>query len=302
MNLFRSLPILVTLTFLWLSAKPTAWLSAAPKMANPAPPVVITERPILGVIAPVPVEDRLAPKPQSKKKPSLDQRRQSARKAVAYRKLIASGVPCHVVQVDLKSPHIRLRAVRAQDLGANSRSFRSFVLQTQPIAAITGTFFDTASEAIICNLVRDGKLLESGGAGHTLSLSRTNRAEWMSTAGVAGGRHDWSQSEFAVSGGPTLIRDGFIQLDAHSEGFSDPGLFRSAPRAGIATTPQGKLLLITVNQNITLTRFAQVMRSLGAQDAMNLDGGSSTALYAGGRYLAHPKRKLTNVIMVTLRP
>lgn len=296
MNSFRSLPILVTLTFLWLSAKPTAWLSAAPKMVRPAPPVVLSERSI--EVAPLPVPR----KPVKQEKPSADQRRQSARKAVVYRKLVASGIPCHVVQVDLNSPQIRLRVVRAQDLGASSRTFRSFVVQTRPVAAITGTFFDTATEAIICNLVRDGRLLESGGAGHTLSLSSDNQAEWKSTAGIAGARHDWSRSEFAVSGGPTLIRDGFIQLDALSEGFSDPGLFRPAPRAGIATTPQGKLLLVTVNQSLSLSRFAQVMRALGAQNAMNLDGGSSTALYAGGRYLAQPTRKLTNVILVTIRP
>lgn len=302
MSFSRSLPVLVTITFLWLSAKPTALLSAAPKMAEPAPPVVVAEIPISGVIAALPVQVRSATKPPVRKKTTREQRRQSARKAVVYRKLIASGVPCHVVQVDLKSPHVRLRAVRAQDLGGTSRTFRSFVLQTRPMAAITGTFFDTASESIICNLVRDGKLIESGGTGHTLSLSSTNQVEWKSTAGIAGARHDWRQSEFAVSGGPTLIRDGFIQLNARSEGFSDPGLFRSAPRAGIATTPQGKLLLVTVNHNISLSRFAQVMRSLGAQNAMNLDGGNSTALYAGGRYLAHPKRKLTNVLMITLRP
>ena len=229
-------------------------------------------------------------------------RRASALNAVQYRKMKAAGVVCHVVEVDLYNPHVQLRAFRASDLGTTYRTFGSFVRQTKPIAAITGTFFDTANGNIICNLVRDGRLVEMGSVGHTLALDDVNQPTWMSTAGQYGGGRSWKNSEFAVSSGPTLVRDGQIALNPRAEGFRDPGLFRQASRAGIATTSRGKLLLVTVNQGISLHRFAQVMQALGASDALNLDGGSSTALYARGNYVSQPGRRLTNVLLVTVRP
>lgn len=229
-------------------------------------------------------------------------RKASAQQAVSYRRAKAAGVVCHVVEVDLYNPHVQLRAFRARDLGTRYRTFGSFVRQTKPIAAITGTFFDTATGTIICNLVRDGRLVEMGSVGHTLALDEVNQPTWMSTAGHYGGGQNWKNSEFAVSSGPTLLHGGQICLNPRAEGFRDPGLFRHASRAGIATTARGKLLLVTVNHGITLHRFAQVMQSLGASDALNLDGGSSTALYARGRFVSRPGRRLTNVLLVTVRP
>jgi len=229
-------------------------------------------------------------------------RRASAIQACTYHKQKVQGVHCHIVEVDLFNPHVQLRAVRAQDLGARYRTFGAFVRQTKPIAAITGTFFDTATGQIICNLVRDGRLLEMGSVGHTLSLDDFNTPRFMATAGQYGGGQNWKDSQFAISSGPTLVRQGRIALNPRSEGFRDPGLFRMASRAGIAVTPQGKLLLVTVNHGISLKRFAKIMQSLGAEHALNLDGGSSTAMYARGRFVSRPGRMLTNVLVVNVRP
>lgn len=234
---------------------------------------------------------------------SPQQRRASAKEAVVYRKVKIGATYCHVVEVDLRNPHVQLEAVRARDLQqpGRSRTFAGFIQETQPLAAITGTFFDTATGSIICNLVRDGQLLEQGRFGHTFALNQKNEANWLFTAGKAGWRRDWKDCEFAVSSGPTLVRKGQLALDPWSEGFSDPGLFRQASRTGLATTQNHQLLLVSVNSKITLGRFARIMRALGAQDAINLDGGSSTALYARGQYLSQPGRRLTNVLTVNVR-
>jgi uncharacterized protein YigE (DUF2233 family) len=229
-------------------------------------------------------------------------RKASALQAVQLRKVKVSGVSAHVVEIDLSNPHVRITAARARDFGGRYRTFGSFVRSAKPIAAITGTFFDTATGTIVCNLVRDGKLLEMGSVGHTLALDDSNRPSWYNTAGYYGGGRNWRSSEFAVSAGPSLVRSGQICLDPYGEGFSDPGLFRQAARTGLATTSSGKLLMVSVNQGVTLGRFARLMKGLGAEYALNLDGGSSTALYARGKYLSRPARRLTNVVMVTVRP
>jgi len=57
----------------------------------------------------------------------------------------------------------------------------------------------------------------------------------------------------------------------------------------------GRLLLITVDgrepsisEGLTLTELATLARQLGAQEAMNLDGGGSTAMAVNGQLVTHP--------------
>ena len=93
-----------------------------------------------------------------------------------------------------------------------------------------------------------------------------------------------------IGAGPLLIQDRQIVLDAQSEKFSASFIQEAAPRSVIATDPQGKLLLLTVHNRVngagpTLAEVAQVVQQLGAVNALNLDGGSSTTLYLGGQIL-----------------
>ena len=165
----------------------------------------------------------------------LQVRRASALQAVQYRKTKVSGVTCHVVEVDLYNPHVQLRAVRARDLGARYRTFGTFVRQTRPIAAITGTFFDTATGEIICNLVRDGRLVERGSVGQTLALNEVNQPSWLDTAGSYGGGQNWRDSEFAVSSGPWSARGTSRSVPARKDftiraSFARPTARASPPR------------------------------------------------------------------------
>ncbi|MFN8610113.1 MAG: phosphodiester glycosidase family protein [Vulcanimicrobiota bacterium] len=228
--------------------------------------------------------------------------RRKAGQPISYRLIYAAGVPCHVVYVDLRCTRLRLQILRAGDLGARFLSFQSFVRQSHALAAINGTFFDVRSGAIICNLVRDGRLLESGGAGHTFTLSRDGKVGWLNTAGRAGGRISWRNTQLAISAGPTLVRHHRIVLCPEAEGFSDPGLFREAARSGLATTRSGRLLLVSVHKPIRLGRFAAAMLALGVWDAINLDGGTSSGLYVRGSYICKPGRQLTNVLVINQRP
>jgi len=93
-----------------------------------------------------------------------------------------------------------------------------------------------------------------------------------------------------------------VSLHPWVEGFSDSSLFRPAQRSALGLTKYNKLLLVTVNRPIYMHKLARIMRELGAVDAINLDGGSSTALYCDGRAYSHPGRKLTNLIVVYETP
>ncbi len=88
-----------------------------------------------------------------------------------------------------------------------------------------------------------------------------------------------------ASAGPILLPDGRADIEAVNEGVRDPNnytfsAYRHA-RTLVGVDGRGRLLLATtdgvpgVNAGLTLTEEADLMRSLGAVDAMNLDGGGS---------------------------
>ncbi|MCT7950218.1 phosphodiester glycosidase family protein [Ancylothrix sp. C2] len=96
-----------------------------------------------------------------------------------------------------------------------------------------------------------------------------------------------------LGAGPLLIQNRQVVLDAASEGFSDAFIKQTASRSVIATTNQGKIILAAIHNRAggagaTLAELAQLMQQLGAVDALNLDGGSSTALYLGGSLIDRP--------------
>lgn len=113
-----------------------------------------------------------------------------------------------------------------------------------------------------------------------------------------------------LGAGPLLLQDQRIVLNAQSERFSTNFIQESAPRSVIATTPQGKLLMMTVNNRVggsgpTLAEVAKIMQRLGAVNALNLDGGSSTTLYLGGKLLnrsASTAARVHNGIGVYIQP
>ena len=106
-----------------------------------------------------------------------------------------------------------------------------------------------------------------------------------------------------VGGGPRLLSGRRVRVRAGAEGFaplSAPwfyGSFVAArnPRTLAGVTGDGSLLLVTVDgrragwsAGVTLPEAARLMRSLGARDALNLDGGGSTAMTVRGRVVNRP--------------
>jgi hypothetical protein len=93
-----------------------------------------------------------------------------------------------------------------------------------------------------------------------------------------------------LGAGPLLIQDRRMVLNPESERFSTNFIQEAAVRSVIASTTEGTLLLLTVNNRAggsgpTLAELAQIMQRLGVVNALNLDGGSSTTLYLGGQIL-----------------
>lgn len=72
---------------------------------------------------------------------------------------------------------------------------------------------------------------------------------------------------------------------------------RSTKSTRGAFVQSGDNLYLCVVGNATVVDSANVFLKLGADNALNLDGGGTTALYINGRYVLGPGRALTNAII-----
>ncbi|GFE68774.1 phosphodiester glycosidase family protein [Chroococcus sp. FPU101] len=93
-----------------------------------------------------------------------------------------------------------------------------------------------------------------------------------------------------IGAGPLLLQNRRIVLNPDAEKFSKPFQQQSASRSSIATLSSDRIILVAVHNRVagkgaTLTEFAQILQQLGAVNALNLDGGSSTSLYLGGNLI-----------------
>ena len=110
-----------------------------------------------------------------------------------------------------------------------------------------------------------------------------------------------------VGGGPRLLRAGRVSIPARREGFAPaqaPSFFGSFvagrnPRTLAGVRADGTLLLVTVDgrrpgwsAGMTLRESALLMRSLGARDALNLDGGGSTTMVVRGEVVNRPSDRV----------
>ncbi|NLV90980.1 MAG: AMIN domain-containing protein [Firmicutes bacterium] len=110
-------------------------------------------------------------------------------------------------------------------------------------------------------------------------------------------RPDWIEMGVvhAVGAGPRLVKDGKIAINGVEERFQSDVLYGRAPRTGFGVTETGEIVLVTVNGRrgavsvgMTLRELAELMITLGAVDAINLDGGGSATLVVRDRVLNLP--------------
>ena len=115
-----------------------------------------------------------------------------------------------------------------------------------------------------------------------------------------------------VAGVPQLIKNGKIDITWEQEKTTKSFVETRHPRTAVAKLKDGKFLMITVDGRsessggIGLQDLAEYLLSLGATDAMNLDGGGSTTMFLDGKVVNHPsdkegERKVSDAILVTPR-
>ncbi|MBM3469914.1 MAG: phosphodiester glycosidase family protein [Armatimonadetes bacterium] len=121
----------------------------------------------------------------------------------------------------------------------------------------------------------------------------------------------------ALQGGPRLVRAGAVEVPYAWEGFGRWFARVRTARSAIGITRNGTVLFVTVDRRagrrgrmestgMDLFELASLMRSLGARDAVNLDGGGSATLVVGGRVVSAPpragERRVSAMLVARHRP
>ncbi|MFE6634585.1 phosphodiester glycosidase family protein [Streptomyces tendae] len=105
-----------------------------------------------------------------------------------------------------------------------------------------------------------------------------------------------------VNGGPELVRDGRIHVTPATDGMvhpDDPSWYygwvhKRNPRTLAGVDAAGRTVLVTADGRgtgslgLSIGESAEVAKSLGLRDAVNLDGGGSTTMVAEGTVLNSP--------------
>lgn len=117
----------------------------------------------------------------------------------------------------------------------------------------------------------------------------------------------WENVKHIISGGPYLVRNGDIYIDATAQHLQ--AITGRNPRTAIGYTANNDLILLTADGRegssigLTLYELAYFMKSLGCINAINLDGGGSTVMYVKGQIVNQPATPegiaLSNAIVVS---
>jgi hypothetical protein len=112
----------------------------------------------------------------------------------------------------------------------------------------------------------------------------------------------------AIGGGPRLIRNGGISIEAKEEGIAESFVATRHPRTAFGYNRE-HIFLVTVDgrqpgysAGMSLTELAGFMLKLGAHEALNLDGGGSTTMWVRGAVKNMPSdgrvRPIANAMIV----
>jgi hypothetical protein len=123
------------------------------------------------------------------------------------------------------------------------------------------------------------------------------------TTNITAGSAPLAPGTGVVNGGPRLLSNSEPDITAYAEGFvwpENPEFYyrfgvRRNPRTLAGVTPEGTLLLVAVDGRqpgysvgASFEESARIMQALGAEEAVNLDGGGSTTITIGEELMNRP--------------
>ncbi|WP_197429635.1 phosphodiester glycosidase family protein [Auraticoccus cholistanensis] len=159
------------------------------------------------------------------------------------------------------------------------------------VAEQRGTALQPGQRSVQATGDRVSELVADEGSRLRLRTSLTDAGRPLTRDGVS-----------VLNGGPELVRDGRTHVTQQRDGMvrpDDPSfaygwVLQRNPRTFAGVDDQGRTVLVTVDGRqpdelgLSIPEAADVAVALGLRDALNLDGGGSTAMAVGGELVSNP--------------
>jgi hypothetical protein len=109
----------------------------------------------------------------------------------------------------------------------------------------------------------------------------------------------YEEIAYGLGGGPMLVKDGQITFTWDEEIFWGSGVDQGVdrPRTAVGYTIDNKVIIFVTN-SMKIEDLPQLMLDLGCHGAMNLDGGGSTAMAAGGTSIYDQNRPVPTILAI----
>lgn len=104
----------------------------------------------------------------------------------------------------------------------------------------------------------------------------------------------WDKVENILGVGPTLVKDGKVDITTSREQIGSDVSYGRAPRTAVGILANGNVLLAVVDgrqsgaKGMTLNEFADMLVNMTVKDAVNFDGGGSSEMVLQGKTINAP--------------
>lgn len=209
------------------------------------------------------------------------------------RRSITPWSHAHVFKINLTLNELSL--VMARDLDLKYASADEYARHTNSLITINGGFFDQNFQSLGLRINKKQQ------------QSPFKRISWWGVFYIKGNKAYISsvrqfnrdnQIDFAIQSGPRLLINGQIPIMNA----------KRAERTALGITKEGNIIIIvTENAPMSTTELAQLMKAppLNCLNALNLDGGSSSQLYAkinSFRLSVHGFSNVSDAVIVKAKP
>ncbi len=159
--------------------------------------------------------------------------------------------------------------------------------------------------------IRPGTLVLSAGAPLAARLPRVEPGAVVSIS--TGTQPGLDGARIAISGGPILVHEGRPQsIESTGGSYETRSMVERHPRTALGWSPRHFFLVEVdgrqpdVSVGMTLEELGAYLARVGCVEALNLDGGGSAMLWAGGEIRNSPcdgrERAIANALLVLRRP
>jgi exopolysaccharide biosynthesis protein len=225
-------------------------------------------------------------------------------------------IKTRVVVSDDKTDNRETVSSFAKDLGAcvvvNGGFFRNDLTPSEHVGLLVsdGSIITPATNSILSNSDRYHTaraaigFKENGNVDIAWVTTHDNKLyEWFEPPnhrlGQPAGPHNYQNAKEwkvrdAIGAGPALVVNGNIHVTSDEEAFFAKSFNQAHPRTAVGVTAQGALIVLVVDgrqsdsRGVTLDELSTLMHDLGAVDAINLDGGSSSTLVVNNTLVNRP--------------